>query len=70
LTGNNEPRRSTNMFEDVTIKEEVRYDIASHEVLLSFNSDYQAEMFLDWWHDWGVMSFSKFHDERRDDYAC
>lgn len=48
-----------------TILEHVRYDVAEHEVLLSFNADDDARKFMEWWSNSGEQSFldvAKYYD--------
>ena len=42
---------------DVTINKETTVSIPEHEILLSFNSDWQAEKFWDWWDEIGREGF-------------
>lgn len=45
---------------DIDFCNEVSRSIHDHEVFISFNSDWMAEAFYDWWADIGRDSFIKF----------
>lgn len=54
-------------FTGLTMPAEVRYDIAEHEVMLSFNDDEAALAFHEYWEEVGKISFNKWL-KRHEDY--
>lgn len=54
--------------EDVLIEESIVTDLPGHQVLLSFEGDEQAEAFVDWWTDTGILKFSVWTAKHGNDY--
>lgn len=43
--------------QDITVSNETQVRLPEHEVLVSFNSDWMAEAFSDWWGAIGQLKF-------------
>jgi hypothetical protein len=56
------------IFDDLTIREEIKFRVAEHQTLLSFNSDWQSEAFEDWLHAEGMNQFVSWLNQNREDY--
>jgi hypothetical protein len=55
-------------FKDCVVKRETTLYIAEHEVMLAFNSDWQAEAFEDWFESVGRVRFAAWLEENNKDY--
>ena len=54
--------------DDVTTPSSITRDIYDHEVLLSFNDDFQGYAFADWWTDIGIEAFEQWINENGERY--
>lgn len=54
---------------EYSMPREVVYDLADHEVLLSFNGDDQAVDFQEWWESGGHDSFQTWLNDQEDKFG-
>lgn len=50
---------------DIEQQSFIQHDLPTHQVLLSMNSDWIAEAFIDWWHSKGRAQFIKWANQKK-----
>ncbi len=51
--------------EDPELRYEIRHTVPDHQVMLSFNSDFYADLFRGWWFEKGRHIFLDAVDQQR-----